>query len=105
MELRCAVLDFAVQILEQLDHIITPSIRMAIFREMKRSTLDHMRESVDKYPNRLSWQEYVTFIADCRFVGARVAVALYPCVLSWPVRFIASLAVRAKTGLDLTCDC
>ena len=56
-----------VQVIDLLENVLTPNVRVAIFREMKRSVLDHMRESEDKYPNRLSWSEFVMFIAGCRY--------------------------------------
>jgi hypothetical protein len=56
-----------------MEHVLTPNVRVAVFREMKRAMLDHMRESPDKYPNRLTWQEYVAFVAGCRYVGALIS--------------------------------
>ena len=63
--LRCVV-SAAGQVIDLLEHVLTPTIRVGVFREMKRAALDHMREAPDKYPNRLTWQEFVAFMAGCR---------------------------------------
>ena len=59
------VIGFA-QVIDLMEHVLTPTMRVAVFREMKRVALDHMREAPDKYPNRLTWQEFVAFMAGCR---------------------------------------
>jgi hypothetical protein len=63
------------QIVDILENVLTPNVKLSIFREMKRIALDHMREKEDKYPNRLNWEEFVAFMCGMRCVGGMVVTA------------------------------
>ena len=71
--------------MDAFEHVLTPNIRVAIFREMKRALLERTIEKEDKYPNKLRWDEFVSFIAgategqdwfglDIRVCGAGVPI-------------------------------
>jgi hypothetical protein len=66
--LWCFLFVYRGQVIDLMEHVLTPTIRVGVFREMKRVALDHMRDAPDKYPNRLTWQEFVAFMAGCRCV-------------------------------------